>query len=38
MRDAYDFTIGLRGLDPGPHRIWLANPESLKMNRLLSSD
>ena len=38
MRDAYDFTIGLRGLVPGPHRIWLANPESLKMNRLLSSD
>jgi 4-carboxymuconolactone decarboxylase len=27
MRDAYDFTIGLRGLVPGPHRIWLANPK-----------
>ena len=26
MRDAYDFTMGLRGLVPGPHRIWLANP------------
>jgi 4-carboxymuconolactone decarboxylase len=30
MRDAYDFTIGLRGLVPGPHRIWLANPELSK--------
>ena len=26
MRDAYDFTLHLRGLVPGPHRIWLANP------------
>ncbi len=26
MRDAYDFTIQLRGQVPGPHRIWLANP------------
>ena len=26
MKDAYDFTKGLRGLVPGPHRIWLANP------------
>ena len=26
MRDAYDFTMGLRGLVPGPHKIWLANP------------
>ena len=26
MRDAYDFTLRLRGLVPGPHRIWLANP------------
>ena len=26
MRDAYEFTKGLRGLVPGPHRIWLANP------------
>ena len=26
MRSAYDFTKNLRGLVPGPHRIWLANP------------
>jgi 4-carboxymuconolactone decarboxylase len=26
MRDAYAFTKRLRGLVPGPHRIWLANP------------
>lgn len=26
MRDAYEFTKGRRGLVPGPHRIWLANP------------
>ncbi len=26
MKDAYDFTKNLRGLVPGPHRIWLANP------------
>ena len=26
MRDAYEFTKALRGLVPGPHRIWLANP------------
>jgi len=26
MKDAYDFTLNLRGLVPGPHRIWLANP------------
>ena len=25
-RTAYDFTVQLRGLVPGPHRIWLANP------------
>lgn len=30
MKDAYDFTKGLRGLVPGPHRIWLANPELSK--------
>ncbi|GAB2961604.1 hypothetical protein LWP59_25440 [Amycolatopsis acidiphila] len=23
---AYDFTMALRGLVPGPHQIWLANP------------
>ena len=26
MRDAYDFTLQLRGVVPGPHKIWLANP------------
>lgn len=26
MKEAYDFTLGLRGLVPGPHKIWLANP------------
>ncbi len=26
MKQAYEFTRGLRGLVPGPHRIWLANP------------
>lgn len=29
-RDAYDFTKKLRGLVPGPHRIWLANPRLSK--------
>lgn len=24
--DAYNFTMNLRGLVPGPHKIWLANP------------
>ena len=27
MREAYDFTLELRGLVPGPHKIWLANPK-----------
>jgi 4-carboxymuconolactone decarboxylase len=26
MKEAYDFTMKLRGLVPGPHKIWLANP------------
>ena len=26
-RDAYEFTLKLRGVVPGPHRIWLANPK-----------
>jgi 4-carboxymuconolactone decarboxylase len=30
MRAAYDLTTGLRGLVPGPHRIWLANPKLSK--------
>ena len=25
-KSAYDFTLKLRGLVPGPHKIWLANP------------
>jgi 4-carboxymuconolactone decarboxylase len=27
MRQAYDFTKNRRGLVPGPHKIWLANPK-----------
>ena len=30
MKEAYDFTMKLRGLVPGAHRIWLANPELSK--------
>lgn len=30
MRDAYEFTKKLRGIVPGPHRIWLANPKLSK--------
>lgn len=26
MRSAYEYTLKLRGLVPGPHKIWLANP------------
>jgi 4-carboxymuconolactone decarboxylase len=26
MREAYEFTKKLRGIVPGPHRIWLSNP------------
>jgi 4-carboxymuconolactone decarboxylase len=26
MKDAYDYTMQLRGIVPGPHKIWLANP------------
>lgn len=26
MHQAYEFTRGVRGLVPGPHKIWLANP------------
>jgi 4-carboxymuconolactone decarboxylase len=29
-KDAYEFTKNLRGLVPGPHRIWLANPRLSK--------
>ena len=27
MRDAYSYTMQLRGQVPGPHKIWLANPQ-----------
>ena len=27
MKDAYEFTKRLRGIVPGPHRIWLTNPQ-----------
>ena len=30
MRDAYEFTMRLRGIVPGPHRLWLANPKLSK--------
>jgi len=30
MKDAYDYTMRLRGLVPGPHKIWLANPKLSK--------
>jgi 4-carboxymuconolactone decarboxylase len=30
MRDAYEFTHKLRGMVPGPHKIWLANPKLSK--------
>jgi 4-carboxymuconolactone decarboxylase len=30
MKEAYDFTKKLRGMVPGPHRIWLANPKLSK--------
>jgi 4-carboxymuconolactone decarboxylase len=30
MKEAYDFTMQLRGMVPGPHRIRLANPELSK--------
>lgn len=30
MKDAYDHTMALRGMVPGPHKIWLANPKLSK--------
>ena len=30
MRDAYEYTMQLRGLVPGPHKIWLSNPKLSK--------
>ena len=30
VRDAYNFTMKLRGQVPGPHRIWLSNPKLSK--------
>ena len=29
-KDAYDFTVQLRGQVPGPHKIWLSNPKLSK--------
>lgn len=29
-REAYEYTLRLRGMVPGPHRIWVSNPELLK--------
>ena len=29
MREAFDLTVRLRGLVPGPHKIWAANPALL---------
>ena len=29
-RSAYEFTMRLRGIVPGPHKIWLANPKLSK--------
>lgn len=30
MRSAYEYTLQLRGLVPGPHKIWLVNPKLTK--------
>ena len=30
MKDAYDFTMALRGQVPGPHKIWVTNPKLSK--------
>ena len=30
MKAAYDYTLNLRGLVPGPHKIYLANPKLLR--------
>jgi 4-carboxymuconolactone decarboxylase len=29
-KSAYDYMLELRGVVPGPHRIWLANPRLLR--------
>jgi 4-carboxymuconolactone decarboxylase len=31
QREAFDFTRNLRGLVPGPHKIWVANPALLTL-------
>ena len=36
MKEAYDFTMKLRGLVPGPHRIWLANDAPQPQGRALA--
>src|ERR1700752_2325208 len=30
MKEAYEFTVGMRGHLPGPSKIWLANPKLLQ--------
>src|SRR5271154_3741918 len=30
MKSAYDYTLKLRGMVPGPHKIFLANPKPLR--------
>jgi 4-carboxymuconolactone decarboxylase len=30
MRSAYNYTVKLRGMVPGPHKIWLSNPNLLR--------
>jgi 4-carboxymuconolactone decarboxylase len=30
MRSAYDYTVKLRGMVPGPHKVWLSNPKLLR--------
>ena len=30
MKDAYDYTVKLRGEVPGPHKIWVCNPKLSK--------
>jgi 4-carboxymuconolactone decarboxylase len=30
MREAYEFVKSLRGIVPGPHKIWVANPRLLR--------
>jgi len=36
-KSAYDYTVKLRGLVPGPHKIWLANSKLSRTRRSASS-